>query len=50
MAAGYNGTFEIGRTYRNEGTSPEHLQGLLIAILYTIFRLSRWNENSKRTL
>lgn len=26
MAAGYNGTFEIGRAYRNEGTSPEHLQ------------------------
>lgn len=26
MAAGYPKTFEIGRTYRNEGTSPEHLQ------------------------
>ncbi len=26
MAAGYNGTFEIGRAYRNEGSSPEHLQ------------------------
>lgn len=26
MAAGYPRTFEIGRAYRNEGTSPEHLQ------------------------
>lgn len=26
MAAGYEKTFEIGRVYRNEGTSPEHLQ------------------------
>lgn len=26
MAAGFNKTFEIGRAYRNEGTSPEHAQ------------------------
>lgn len=26
MAAGYDKVFEIGRAYRNEGTSPEHLQ------------------------
>ncbi len=26
MAAGYPKTFEIGRIYRNEGSSPEHLQ------------------------
>jgi len=26
MTAGYNGTYEIGRAYRNEGSSPEHLQ------------------------
>lgn len=26
MAAGYCGTYEIGRAYRNEGSSPEHLQ------------------------
>ncbi len=26
MAAGFPKTFEIGRLYRNEGTSPEHLQ------------------------
>jgi lysyl-tRNA synthetase class 2 len=26
MAAGYEKTFEIGRAYRNEGTSPNHLQ------------------------
>ena len=26
MASGFPKTFEIGRVYRNEGTSPEHLQ------------------------
>lgn len=26
MAAGFDKTFEIGRVYRNEGTSPNHLQ------------------------
>jgi len=26
MTAGFSKTFEIGRVYRNEGTSPEHLQ------------------------
>ena len=26
LAAGFPRTFEIGRVYRNEGTSPEHLQ------------------------
>ena len=26
MAAGFPKTFEIGRSFRNEGTSPEHLQ------------------------
>ncbi|MEN9881533.1 MAG: lysyl-tRNA synthetase [Candidatus Parcubacteria bacterium] len=26
MAAGYSRTFEIGRVYRNEGSSPEHVQ------------------------
>lgn len=26
MAAGFPKTFEVGRAYRNEGTSPEHLQ------------------------
>ncbi|MEA3399286.1 MAG: lysine--tRNA ligase [Patescibacteria group bacterium] len=26
MAAGFSKTFEIGRIYRNEGSSPEHLQ------------------------
>lgn len=26
MAAGFDKTFEIGKAYRNEGTSPEHLQ------------------------
>lgn len=26
MAGGFNKTFEIGRAYRNEGSSPEHIQ------------------------
>ena len=26
MAAGYERVFEIGRVYRNEGSSPDHLQ------------------------
>lgn len=26
MAAGFEKTFEIGRAYRNEGSSPDHLQ------------------------
>ena len=26
MAAGFPKTFEIGRIYRNEGSSPDHLQ------------------------
>lgn len=26
MAAGYSKTFEIGKVFRNEGTSPDHLQ------------------------
>ncbi len=26
MAAGFQKTFEIGRAYRNEGSSPDHLQ------------------------
>lgn len=26
MAGGFDKTFEIGKAYRNEGTSPEHLQ------------------------
>jgi lysyl-tRNA synthetase class 2 len=26
MAAGFAKTFEIGRVYRNEGSSPDHLQ------------------------
>ncbi len=26
MSAGFDKTFEIGRVYRNEGTSPDHLQ------------------------
>ncbi len=34
MAAGYPKTFEIGRAYRNEGTSPEHLQEFTNLELY----------------
>lgn len=34
MAAGFEKTFEIGRVYRNEGTSPEHLQEFTNMELY----------------
>lgn len=34
MAAGFPKTFEIGRIYRNEGTSPEHLQEFTNAEFY----------------
>ena len=34
MAAGFPKTFEIGRAYRNEGTSPEHLQEFTNMELY----------------
>lgn len=35
MAAGYDGTYEIGRAYRNEGSSPEHLQEFTNCEWYT---------------
>ncbi len=34
MAAGYQKTFEIGRIFRNEGSSPEHLQEFTNAEFY----------------
>ena len=34
MAAGFQKTFEIGRVYRNEGSSPEHLQEFTNIELY----------------
>lgn len=34
MAAGFPKTFEIGRAYRNEGSSPEHLQEFTNAEFY----------------
>ncbi|MEI6660202.1 MAG: lysine--tRNA ligase [bacterium] len=37
MAAGYPRTFEIGRVYRNEGSSPEHLQEFTNMEFYASF-------------
>jgi lysyl-tRNA synthetase class 2 len=37
MAAGFEKTFEIGRAYRNEGTSPNHLQEFTNMEFYQAF-------------
>ncbi len=37
MAAGFPKTFEIGRVYRNEGSSPEHLQEFTNMELYAAY-------------
>lgn len=37
LAAGFPRTFEIGRIYRNEGTSPEHAQEFTSMELYTSY-------------
>lgn len=37
MAAGFPRTFEIGRAYRNEGTSPEHVQEFTNMEFYASF-------------
>lgn len=37
MAAGFPRTFEIGRAYRNEGSSPEHLQEFTNCEFYTAY-------------
>jgi len=37
MAAGFHQTFELGRAYRNEGSSPEHLQEFTNLECYAAF-------------
>lgn len=37
MAAGFPRTFEIGRAYRNEGSSPDHLQEFTNCEFYTAY-------------
>lgn len=37
MAAGFSKTFEIGRVYRNEGSSPDHLQEFTNMEFYASF-------------
>jgi lysyl-tRNA synthetase, class II len=37
MAAGFSQTFEIGRVYRNEGSSPEHIQEFTNMECYAAF-------------
>jgi lysyl-tRNA synthetase class 2 len=45
MAAGFPKTFEIGRVYRNEGSSPEHLQEFTNMEFYLAY--SDYNEGMK---
>jgi len=37
MAAGFNKVFEIGRVYRNEGSSPEHVQEFINCEFYAAY-------------
>ena len=45
MAAGFPKTFEIGRAYRNEGTSPEHAQEFTNMEFYWAF--ANYNDGMK---
>ncbi|MDD5721276.1 MAG: lysine--tRNA ligase [Candidatus Pacebacteria bacterium] len=45
MAAGFPKTFEIGRVYRNEGTSPEHAQEFTNMEFYWAF--ANYNDGMK---
>ncbi len=47
MAAGFPKTFEIGRAYRNEGTSPEHLQEFTNMEFYWAY--ADYNDGMKMT-
>ncbi len=47
MAAGFPKTFEIGRAYRNEGTSPEHLQEFTNMEFYWAY--ADYNDGMKLT-
>ncbi len=45
MVAGYEKTFEIGRMFRNEGMSPEHLQDYTQMEFYWAY--ADWNDGMK---
>lgn len=47
MAAGFPKTFEIGRAYRNEGTSPDHLQEFTNMEFYWAY--ADYNDGMKLT-
>lgn len=47
MAAGFSKTFEIGRIYRNEGSSPEHLQEFTNMEFYWAY--ADYNDGMKLT-
>jgi lysyl-tRNA synthetase class 2 len=47
MAAGFPKTFEIGRVYRNEGSSPDHLQEFTNCEFYMAY--ADYNEGMKIT-
>lgn len=50
MAAGFPRTFEIGRAFRNEGTSPEHLQEFTNMEFYAAYMNFDWGKNLIREM
>lgn len=50
MAAGYPRTFEIGRVYRNEGSSPDHLQEFTNMEFYAAFMTTDEGKKLAREL
>lgn len=50
MAAGFPKTFEIGRVYRNEGSSPEHTQEFTNMEFYASYMNLREGKNLVRDL
>jgi len=50
MAAGFHKTFEIGRVYRNEGTSAEHLQEFTNMECYSAYSDDKEGMNFVREL
>lgn len=50
MAAGFPRTFEIGRVFRNEGTSPEHLQEFTNMEFYAAYMNFDWGKDLIREM
>ena len=43
MAGGYDGVFEIGKNFRNEGSDPTHHQEFTMLEYYKAFKGLDWN-------